>query len=492
MSSYNQLKNIFHDAALSSDIAGILHWDMSTMMPKNSRENRAEQLAYLSKVRHQLISSNKVGELILKAKDESLDDKNRANLREMEREYIMSSSLPSDLVEKISSASAKCEGIWEEARKKSDFKTVLPFLEELVMLTKEESLILSEKLNCSFYDALISKFEPQANEKDIKIIFENLEKFLTPFIDQIIEKQKNEEVLPINNLMTQEKQKEIGLFLMQKIGFDFTRGRLDTSQHPFCGGAYQDIRITTRYNEKDPFSSLEGIMHEAGHAMYELNLPSKWKYQPAGQSRGMAMHESQSLLIEMQITRSKAFKKFLSGVLKNNFNFIEACWDTENIYKIGTRVNKSYIRVESDEVTYPLHVILRFNLERKIFNENINMRDIPELWNQEYKKLFAKEVDKDSNGCLQDVHWYAGLFGYFPTYSLGALTAAQIASQVRKDINNLDQQIEKGNFDELINWLKLNIHSKASLYSTNEILQQVTNSELNAKYFMDYIKNRYL
>jgi len=267
---------------------------------------------------------------------------------------------------------------------------------------------------------------------------------------------------------------------------------LDTSQHPFCGGAYQDIRITTRYNEKDPFSSLEGIMHETGHAMYELNLPSKWKYQPAGQSRGMAMHESQSLLIEMQITRSKAFKKFLSGVLKNNFNFIEACWNTENIYKIGTRVNKSYIRVESDEVTYPLHVILRFNLEQKIFNENINLRDIPELWNQEYNRLFAKEVDKDSNGCLQDVHWYAGLFGYFPTYSLGALTAAQIASQVREDIKNLDQQIEKGNFDELINWLKLNIHSKASLYSTNEILQQVTNSELNAKYFMDYIKNRYL
>ena len=331
MSSYNQLKQIFHEAALSSDIAGILHWDMSTMMPKNSRENRAEQLAYLSKVRHQLISSNKVGELILKAKDESLDDENRANLREMEREYIMSSSLPSDLVEKISSASAKCEGIWEEARKKSDFKTVLPFLEELVILTKQESLILSEKLNCSSYEALINKFEPQANEKKIKTIFENLETFLSPLIDQIIDKQKNEEIISISNLMTQEQQKEVGLFLMQKIGFDFNRGRLDTSQHPFCGGAYQDIRITTRYNETDPFSSLEGIMHETGHAMYELNLPSEWKYQPAGQSRGMAMHESQSLLIEMQITRSKAFKKYLSRILKNNFKkvrlFQNAVWN---------------------------------------------------------------------------------------------------------------------------------------------------------------------
>ena len=492
MNSYLKLKKIFHEAALSSDIAGILHWDMSTMMPKNSRDNRAEQLAYLSKIRHQLISSQNVGDLIDKAKLESLETKDKSNLREMNREHIMSSSLPSNLVEKLSSASAKCEGVWEEARKESDFNIVLPYLDELVKLSKEESLILSEKLKCSPYEALINKFEPQSKEKDIKNIFENLEIFLVPLIDQIIEKQKDESLISISNLMTSEKQKEIGLYLMKKIGFDFSRGRLDVSQHPFCGGAYQDIRITTRYNDKDPFSSLEGIMHETGHAMYELNLPQEWKYQPAGQSRGMAMHESQSLLIEMQITRSYAFKKFLSGVLNNSFNLTDNCWDIENIYKIGTRVNKSYIRVESDEVTYPLHIILRFNLEQKIFNDEIKIKDIPELWNDEYKRLFGKEVDQDTNGCLQDVHWYAGLFGYFPTYSLGALTAAQLAAQLRIDITNLDQQIEIGDFTELLKWLKLNVHSKASLYSTDEILQQVTNSKLNVKYFESYIKNRYL
>ena len=492
MNSYSKLKKIFHEAALSSDIAGILHWDMSTMMPKNSRDNRAEQLAYLSKIRHELISSQNVGDLIDKAKLESLDIKDKTNLREMNREHIMSSSLPSNLVEKLSSASAKCEGVWEEARKESDFNIVLPYLDELVKLSKEESLILSEKLKCSPYEALINKFEPQSKEKDIKNIFENLEIFLVPLIDQIIEKQKDESLISISNLMTSEKQKEIGLYLMKKIGFDFSRGRLDVSQHPFCGGAYQDIRITTRYNDKDPFSSLEGIMHETGHAMYELNLPQEWKYQPAGQSRGMAMHESQSLLIEMQITRSYAFKKFLSEVLNNNFNLTDNCWDTNNIYKIGTRVNKSYIRVESDEVTYPLHIILRFNLEQKIFNDEIKIKDIPELWNEEYKRLFGKEIDQDTNGCLQDVHWYAGLFGYFPTYSLGALTAAQLAAQLRIDITNLDQQIEIGDFTELLKWLKLNVHSKASLYSTDEILQQVTNSKLNVKYFESYIKNRYL
>ena len=492
MTSYDQLKQIFHEAALSSDIAGILHWDMSTMMPKNSRENRAEHLAYLSKIRHQLISSKHVGKLINNAKQEELDNENHSNLREMERQYIMTSSLPSDLVEKLSNISAKCEGVWEQARKESNFKVVQPHFEELVKLSKEESLILANKLKCSPYEALINKFEPQSNVKDIKNIFDNLEKFLVPLIDEIIEKQSKDKLLSISNLITVEQQKNIGLYLMESIGFDFTRGRLDISHHPFCGGAYQDIRITTRYDESDPFSSLEGVMHETGHALYELNLPKKWKYQPAGQSRGMAMHESQSLLIEMQITRSHSFKKFLSDVLKNSFNLRDECWDSENIYKLGTRVNKSFIRVESDEVTYPLHVILRFNIEQKIFNDEIKIRDIPELWNEEYERLFNKKVDKDSNGCLQDVHWYAGLFGYFPTYSLGALTAAQFATQLRSDISTLDFQIEKGEFKELLRWLKSNIHSKASLYSSSEILQQVTNSKLNAKYFEDYIKNRYL
>ena len=279
---------------------------------------------------------------------------------------------------------------------------------------------------------------------------------------------------------------------MKIIGFDFKRGRLDKSVHPFCGGSTNDVRITTRYNEDNPFSSLDGVMHETGHALYELNLPEKWNYQPVGKARGMAMHESQSLMIEMQITRSQAFKKFLSKLLKNKFNIFDNAFESENLYLLGTRVEKSFIRVESDEVTYPLHIILRFNLERKIFNNEINMNDIPDAWNEEYKRLFDKKVNNNTDGCLQDVHWYAGLFGYFPTYSLGALTAAQFASQLRVDQPDLDSNIEKGNFDNLIKWLKTNIHEKASFFSTNEVLEQVTNSSLNAKYFKNYINNRYL
>ena len=492
MRAYTKLKEIFKDASLSSDIAGILHWDMSTMMPSNSRDQRAEQLAYLSKLSHDKISSNEVRDLILEAKSEELNQNETYNLREIEREHKLTSSVPSDLIQKISRTSAKCEGEWQDARKNSNFNLIKNSLGELIKLTKEEADILGKEFNLSPYEALVNKFEPGSNTKLIANVFDDLQQFLTPLIDTIIEKQRSQNILPIQYKISENQQKVIAEHIMKIIGFDFKRGRLDKSVHPFCGGSTNDVRITTRYNEDNPFSSLDGVMHETGHALYELNLPEKWSHQPVGKSRGMAMHESQSLLIEMQITRSLAFKTFLSKLLKDKFNIIDKSFDANNLYLLGTRVEKSFIRVESDEVTYPLHIILRFNLERKIFNNEIEVNDIPEAWNDEYKKLFDKKVEKDTDGCLQDVHWYAGLFGYFPTYSLGALTAAQFASQLRIDLPKLDLNIEKGKFDDLVNWLKTNIHEKASFFSTNEVLEQVTNSSLNAKYFKNYINNRYL
>ena len=492
MSAYIKLKEIFREASLSSDIAGILHWDMSTMMPSNSRNQRAEQLAYLSKITHDKVSSDKVRDLILEAKHEALNENDIYNLREIEREHKLTSSVPSNLVQQISKTAAKCEGEWQEARKNSNFNLIKNTLSELIYLTKEEADILGKVFNLSPYEALVNKFEPGLNIKLITDVFDDLQQFLTPLIDTIIEKQKSQKILPIQDKINEEQQKDIAEYIMRLIGFDFKRGRLDKSAHPFCGGSTNDVRITTRYNADNPFSSLDGVMHETGHAMYELNLPEKWSHQPVGKSRGMAMHESQSLMIEMQITRSHAFKKFLSNLLKDKFDIKDRSFDSDNLYLLGTRVEKSFIRVESDEVTYPLHIILRFNLERKIFNNEISVNDIPDAWNEEYNKLFDKKVIKDSDGSLQDVHWYAGLFGYFPTYSLGALTAAQFAYQLRIDLPELDSNIENGNFKELITWLKTNIHEKASFFSTNEVLEQVTNSSLNAKYFKNYINNRYL
>ena len=489
---YRKLKEIFAEASISSDIQSILHWDMATTMPENARNQRGEQLAYMSKLRHEILSNDNVIDLIQKVDVSNLELNDLANFNEMKREHLFLSALPVDLVEALSKASATCEGLWQQARKECNFSLVSKSLEELINLTKQEANILGDKLNCSPYQALIQKYEPLANVDQIKNLFDDLKPFLIESIDNIIDAQKNEIFIPFNKGILPETQHAIAKFLMKKIGFDFTRGRLDKSEHPFCGGATEDVRITTRYSDVNPLSSLEGVMHETGHALYELGLPKEWHHQPAGKSRGMAMHESQSLLIEMQITRSLAFKKFLSSLLKESFNITGKEFSFKNLYKLGTRVKKTYIRVESDEVTYPLHIMLRFNIEKMFFDSDLKVNDIPDVWNDEYKKIFGIDVDNDTNGCLQDIHWYAGLIGYFPTYTIGALTSAQFANKLRKDIPDLDNKIEKGDFKSLIKWLKTNIHEKASFFSSDEILQKVTNSSLNAKYFKEYITNRYL
>ena len=492
LETYKKLKKIFAEASITSDIESILSWDMSTMMPTKSREQRADQLAFMSKLKHDLLSGNEINDLFNEIKEDELERKDKINFTEMKREYLFFSALPGDLVQALSKASAICEGTWQQARKECNFSLVKESLEELINLKKKEANILSEKLNCSPYQALVQKYEPLANVNQIKKIFDDLKPFLITSIDNIIENQKNEVLLSLNQKILPETQYAIAKSLMKKIGFDFTRGRLDKSEHPFCGGSTDDVRITTRYSEVNPFSSLEGVMHETGHALYELGLPKEWHHQPAGKSRGMALHESQSLLIEMQITRSLAFKKFLSSLLEDSFSIKGKEFSFENLYKLGTRVEKTFIRVEADEVTYPLHIMLRFNIERMLFDNNLKVNEIPYVWNDEYKKIFGIEVDKDTNGCLQDIHWYTGLVGYFPTYTIGALISAQFANKLRKDISDLDNKIEKGDFKSLIKWLKTNIYEKASFFSSDEILQQVTNSSINVKYFKEYITNRYL
>ena len=490
--SYQKLKEIFRDSSIASDIEGILHWDMATMMPKNSRLQRSTQLAFMAKLKHNMLSSQHVKDLINETDEIKLSKKDKINFYEMKREFLYISSLPSELVEALSKVSAQCEGLWQQARKECNFKIVENSLEELINLSIQESDILGEKLKCSNYDALVQKYEPQANIKNISDLFDDLQPFLLKTIDEIIEIQKKETFLEIEDSISLDIQEDIANSLMRTVGFDFSRGRLDKSEHPFCGGATEDVRITTRYNKKNPFSSLEGVMHETGHALYELGLPKEWQHQPVGRSRGMAMHESQSLLIEMQITRSLAFKKFLSNFLKNSYNLTGNKWSANNLYTLGTRVKKTYIRVEADEVTYPLHIMLRFNLEKMLIKKTLKVKDIPESWNENYKKLFGIEVDNDANGCLQDIHWYAGLIGYFPTYSLGALTSAQFSSALRKELPDLDNNIQQGNFQPLTSWLRKNIHEKASFSSTNEVLEQVTKHPLNVKYFKEYVTNRYL
>ena len=296
----------------------------------------------------------------------------------------------------------------------------------------------------------------------------------------------------LKDFLTENDQFELSKIFMMKLGFDFSKGRIDKSLHPFCGGSTDDIRITTRFNEEDSFSCFDALMHETGHALYEQGLPSRWAHQPLGYAGGMSLHESQSLFIEMQIVKSRHLSNFIYKTLVNKLNKNSKLWSSEEIYKIRNLVKKNYIRVDSDEVHYPLHIIHRFNIEYKIIEESENIENLPDLWNQEFFKIMNLEITDDSNGCLQDIHWYGGDFGYFPTYSIGAFIAAQLAAKIRKEISNYDTLLEDGNLKRIIKWLESNIHSQGSIHKINPLLELTTGEALNLKYFENHITDRYI
>ena len=319
-----------------------------------------------------------------------------------------------------------------------------------------------------------------------------MEKFIKKKLPLILKKQKNLENEKIKNVLTEAEQFQLSQIFMKKLGFDFSRGRIDKSLHPFCGGSSNDIRITTRFDEKNSFSCFDALMHETGHGLYEQNLPKKWIHQPLGSAGGMSMHESQSLFIEMQLIKSLPASRFIEKILKTKMSKNSQAWSHDKIYKLRNKVEKGFIRVDADEVHYPLHIIHRFNVEHKIIEESANIEYLPDLWNQEFKKIFSFDVDSDNNGCLQDIHWYGGDFGYFPTYSIGAFIASQLMNKIKKVIPNINQKIENGNFLSITRWLKRNFHERGSCYKINEILHKITGEELNLKYFENHIVNRYL
>jgi len=289
-----------------------------------------------------------------------------------------------------------------------------------------------------------------------------------------------------------ERQKALGLAVMKTLGFDFAHGRLDTSLHPFCGGVPDDVRITTRYDEADFIGALMGVIHETGHAQYERGLPAQWRYQPVGQARGMSLHESQSLLMEMQAGRSRAFLEHVAPLAREHLGGSGPGWDTDNFHRLYTQVKPGFIRVDADEVTYPAHVILRFRLERALIGGQMALADLPEAWNAGMQELLGIVPPSDREGCLQDIHWFDGAWGYFPTYTLGAMTAAQLFAAARAALPDLDDAIRVGDFAPLLGWLRANVHGHGSRLSTRELLVQATGRPLDPAVFERHLETRYL
>ncbi|MFQ5619074.1 MAG: carboxypeptidase M32 [Rhodospirillales bacterium] len=493
-SPYRRLETRFNRLLLLHDAAAVLHWDWATMMPRGGAGARSDQLAALKAVQHGILTDPETGDLLQAAGAEGgLDAWQAANLREMRRMWTHATALSEDLVHALSKAQSACETAWRAARADADFASVLGHLETLLALVREVAAAKSGTLDVSPYDALLDEYEPDGRSDEIDTVFRELEDFLPQFLGEVLERQaRGPAVAAPEGPFPVDRQRALAVRLMEALGFDFDHGRLDVSLHPFCGGTVDDVRITTRYAESDFTSSLMGVLHETGHALYERGLPAAWRGQPAGLARGMSLHESQSLLIEMQVCRSHGFLTFAAPLMAEAFGAAGPAWETDNLYRLYTRVAPGLIRVNADEVTYPAHVILRYRLETAMIAGDLRAADLPGAWNDAMKDLLGLTPDNDADGCLQDQHWYDGAWGYFPTYTLGAIAAAQLFDAAWKADSAIGPGIARGDFKPLLAWLTDNVHAKGSLLSTRDLLAQATGRPLDAGAFKAHLRDRYL
>ena len=495
MSAYSDLEEKFRRLAILGDATAMLHWDMAVMMPPGGAETRAEQLATLRVIHHDMLTDPALADLLDGAESDAagLDGWQSANLHEMRRQWIHANALDARLVEAFSKICSTTDMTWRAARPDSDFAAVRPQLEEMLGLVQEIAARKAEALGTTPYDALLDEYEPGGRAAEIDRVFDDLAGFLPGFIDRVIDHQAAAgPPAPFAADIAEDKQRALGHRIMEVIGFDFDHGRLDTSAHPFSSGAPDDLRITTRYSAADFTESLMGVIHETGHALYEYQLPADWRHQPVGQSRGMALHESQSLLMEMQACRSPEFIHFVAPLMREVLGGQGPAWSDDNIQRHYRRVARSFIRVEADEVTYPAHVILRYRLERAMIAGDLAIADLPGAWNEAMAEMLGITPPDDRRGCLQDLHWYDGAWGYFPTYTLGAMIAAQLYAAADAADPDIRAGIARGDFKPLLAWLRANVHGHGSRLSTAEVVTAATGRPLDPQCFERHLEARYL
>jgi len=493
--AYPALEARFRRLGTVEEAVAMLHWDAAAMMPPGGAAARAEQLATLRGIAHQLLTAPDIGDLLAatEAEDNSLDTWQRANLREMGRRWRHATAVPGDLVEAKSRACSASEAVWREARPADDFAATLPGLERVLDLTREVADAKAAAFGTSPYEALLDQFEPGGSVALIDRLFGEIAGFLPELLAAALARQAAGPVMPApRDPFPVAAQRRAATVLMERIGFDFAHGRIDESAHPFCGGTPDDVRLTTRYDEADFATSLMGTLHETGHALYKRGLPKEWRCQPVGAARGMAVHESQSLFLEMQVCRGRAFAAFAAPLLHEIFGGDPASWEPEAFYRRQIAVRPGPIRVDADEVTYPAHVILRYRLERAMIAGDLMPHDLPGAWEDGLKTLIGVAPRSDREGVLQDIHWYDGAWGYFPTYTLGALIAAQLFAAACRAMPDLAEAIGRGEFAPLFGWLRHNIHGQGSLLSTAELVEQATGAPLGTAAFEAHLRQRYL
>jgi carboxypeptidase Taq len=489
--AYARLKARFARIGAINEAAGILHWDASAMMPPGGGHARGEQLAALAGVAHELLTAPQVAEDLAAAEADGEWD--APNLVLIRRAHARATALPVALVEASSRANSACEKVWREAKADADFGKVEKLLTEVVALQRETARALGEKLGMDPYDALMDGYQPGVSAADVEPVFAAYEAWLAEALPRAEAIQaKRPAPLPLAGRFPVEAQRALCREMAERVGLEFSHARLDESLHPFCGGNPSDVRITTFYDEENPAKALLGVLHETGHAMYERHLPAGFARQPVGESAGMAAHESQSLIVEMQACRSDAFLGFLGGKLRTAFKVEPKVAAQENLARLWRRVSRGFIRVDADEMTYPAHVILRFRLERALIAGDLAVAELPAAWNQAMRDMLGIVPPDDAQGCLQDIHWHDGAFGYFPSYTLGAMAAAQLMAAIRRDIPDLDAHLGKGELAPMMRWLNLHVHGQGARLGFQDLLRHATGKPLDPADFTAHLTARYL
>lgn len=467
-------------------------WDQAANMPPKGNAARAAAMAEMSALLHRMRTDAAFGRRIDEAEQEPLSDLQRANLREIRRGWVADTALPESLVQRRALATARCEHAWRTQRPANDWAGFVVNFRDVLAVGREQATLLAERAGVSRYEALMDQYEPGLTCAQVDRVFGDVRQWLPGLIRQVLEHQRARPLIEPVGPFPVAAQRALCNRVMRLLGFDFDAGRLDVSTHPFCGGVPEDVRMTTRFREDEFLGSLMGTVHETGHGRYEQNRPRDLLGQPVSQARSMAIHESQSLSFEMQLGSHPGFVALLAPMIREAFGD-QPAFEPGNLQRLLTRVKPGLIRVDADEVTYPAHIILRYEIERPLIEGEIEPEDVPALWDEKMQELLGLDTRGNlKDGPLQDVHWPEGLFGYFPCYSLGAMYAAQWFAAMRRQMPDLDARIARGDLAAVFDWLRDHIWTQASRWTTDELALRASGEVLNPAHFRAHLQARYL
>jgi len=491
MSAYDELLERLRDIDLIGQIGGLVSWDQEVLMPPKAASLRAEQLAWISKTGHQRLTNPRIGELLdaLEVTD-GLNDVQTANVRLARESYDKATKLPTEFVEEMAKHRSKAQISWSEARAKDDFSIFRDDLAKSIDLARRKADYLGyDELR---YDALLDIYESGLTVARVDPLFAGLRDNVAPLIKAVVESGNRPDISWVeDNSWEQPGQEALSQGVSEAIGFDFSAGRRDASTHPFCGGPNpDDVRWTTRYSESDPFGSLYGSMHETGHGTYEQGRRRDLDFQPAGEANGLGVHESQSRLWENQIGRSHEFCEWALPMWQKHFPQNMDGVDSEALWQAVNLVEPSLIRVEADEATYNMHIMIRYEIEKKLIAGDLEIDDLPDAWDDMYEEFLGIRAPNRTLGVLQDIHWSMGAFGYFPTYTLGNLYSAQLLAAARKDLPDHDEQMRCGEFGPLLDWMREHVHQRGSILEPADLIEEATGSPPSPDAFVDYLKDK--